>query len=315
MHQHEWTENPHPMGSIDDWMCAECTETSATCIVTRLDRETGEEIVHASGSSLLICEDCLRSERHVLERIEAEALEIVPEQPVTISAYAYDSTGTSRADDRERLPFGLDVTVDDPDLGIPGIRTADGVAGELWGWVGLWSDASGDYQQVGAVEYLASHLVWAAHNPVLSHWHRYRAEVRRLLGRVRALVEAQDPQVERLGPACFDCGGDLVSEWRADGLGSEVRCASCRREYGPAQYRLAFRALMDRERDRSDDALVNEDEARQIIPGLPHGNLRTWAARGRIECRGRRQGRNVYRLGDIRALVDTPGAPVDIRHG
>ncbi len=301
-HRHEWTENPNPIGTIDTWACIECTETSGTCIVTHRNRDNGETVAHASGSSLVICDACLDAEKNLLARIEREALQIEHLEPEPVKAYRL---GLARAtgSDRERLPFGLDGLWDDPDSGIKGIRTTEGVASELWSWVALWSDASGDYQNLGAVEYLATHMIWAAHNREASDWDRYRTEMRTLLGRVRGLREAVDPSVEFVGPSCFDCGGDLVREWRTDGLGDEVKCRTCLRVYDPPRFRLAFRAKVEREREKTADSLVTEREARTIFPTLPDGNLRTWVARGRIETRGHRRGRVLYRLGDIMDLL------------
>lgn len=286
-HRHEW------IATNDGWACAECGEASATCVVTH----KGE--THPTGTSLLICDDCLDDERRLLDQIIEARDGMVVEPRSVVPAYAYGPT-RAHSTDPERLPYGLDRAVDDPDWGIQGIRTGSGVDDELWGWAALWADASGHAENVDHVDYLKGHLMWAAHNPA-AHFHAYRRAVRELLGRARSLGA---PKVEKAGPHCLDCGGALVREWREDGLGDEVRCRVCAREYGAAAYRLAFRAKLDRERAATDEALVNQDEARLILPSLPESNLRTWTARGRIEPRGKVKGRTVWRLGDIRKLME-----------
>ena len=146
-------------------------------------------------------------------------------------------------------------------------------------------------------------LVWAAQNPELSAWSDYRREMRALLGRARHL---NPPEVEHVGPHCFDCGGRLIRHWRDDGLGDDVRCETCRREYDPARFRLAFRAKV--ERDGHPDSLLTEPELRQALP-LGTSTLRVWISRGKLGHAGHRRGVKVYRLGDVRTLMDTPDEP------
>ena len=155
-------------------------------------------------------------------------------------------------------------------------------------------------------------LVWAAQNPELSAWSDYRREMRALLGRARHL---NPPEVEHVGPHCFDCGGRLIRHWLGDGttrdpkqrgLGDEVRCETCKREYDPARFRLAFRAKVEASGDPN--ALVTEREAREIFPNLGANYVHVWMQRGQIEAAGWRKGRRLFRLGDIRERLDDGAA-------
>ena len=274
--------------------CTDCGQESAPCIVTHKGQP------HPTGTSLLICDDCLNAERTILDQILEARDGMVVEPRSMPPAYAADIVN-AHSDDPERLPFGLDAIIDDHDLGITGIKVPDGVDDTLWGWVALWTDASGHAENTDHVDYLKGHLMWAAHNWDTSHFFHYRAEMRQLLGRARHL---NPPEVEEVGPHCFDCGGRLIRHWRDDGLGDDVRCETCKREYDPARFRLAFRAKV--ERDAHPDALLTEPELRNALP-LGTSTLRVWITRGKIDHAGRRRGVKVYRLGDVRALLDTPG--------
>ena len=291
-HQHDWqlTYNTN-----HGFTCTDCGQESAVCIV----QHKGE--LHPTGTSLLVCEDCLNAERTILDEIIKARDGMVVEPRSMPPAYAADLTN-AHSDDPERLPFGMDAIIDDHDLGIAGIKVPDGVDDTLWGWVALWTDASGHAENVDHVDYLKGHLMWAAHNWSVSHFFHYRDEMRQLLGRSRHL---NPPEVEHVGPHCFDCGGRLVRRWRDDGLGDDVRCETCKREYDPARFRLAFRAKV--ERDAHPDALLTEPELRHALP-LGTSTLRVWISRGKLAHAGHRRGVRVYRLGDVQTLLDThPG--------
>ena len=298
-HRHDWQLYDEDHG----YYCSECPETCPACVVWHKGQP------HPTGTSLLICDDCLNAERVILDRIIEARDGMVVEPRSMPPAYAADLTN-AHSDDPERLPFGMDAIIDDHDLGIAGIKVPDGVDDTLWSWVALWTDASGHAENVDHVDYLKGHLMWAAHNSSVSHFHHYRDEMRALLGRARHL---NPPEVEHVGPHCFDCGGRLIRHWLGDGttrdpnrrgLGDEVRCETCKREYDPARFRLAFRARV--ERDAHPDALLTEPELRHALP-LGTSTLRVWITRGKIEHAGHRRGVKVYRLGDVQTLLDTPG--------
>ena len=298
-HRHDWQLT---YSTNHGFTCADCGQESAACIVWHKNEP------HPTGTSLLICEDCLNAERTILDKIIEARDGMVVEPRSMPPAYAADLTN-AHSTDPDRLPFGMDAIIDDHDLGIAGIKVPDGVDDTLWGWVALWADASGHTENTDHVDYLKSHLMWAAHNAAMSHFHHYRDEMRALLGRARHL---NPPEVEHVGPHCFDCGGRLIRYWLGDGttrdpkqrgLGDEVRCETCKREYDPARFRLAFRAKV--ERDAHPDALLTELELRQALP-LGTSTLRVWISRGKLGHAGHRRGVRVYRLGDVRTLMDTP---------
>ena len=296
-HHHDWQLHDEDHG----YHCAECPETCAACIV----QHKGQP--HPTGTSLLICDACLNAERTILDNIIRARDGMVVEPRSMPPAYAADLTN-AHSDDPERLPFGMDAIIDDHDLGIAGIKVPDGVDDTLWGWVALWTDASGHAENTNHVDYLKGHLMWAAHNAAMSHFHHYRREMRDLLGRARHL---NPPEVEHVGPHCFDCGGRLIRYWLGDGttrdpnrrgLGDEVRCETCKREYDPARFRLAFRAKV--EKDGDPNALVTEREAREIFPRLGANYVHVWMQRGQLDPAGWRKGRRLFRLGDIQERLD-----------
>lgn len=284
--RHEWD------GDETRWHCTQCAETTATC-GTCWGPVTGPR---GTASSLLLCERCLSRERGKLKAIMEAAERIIHEPRSVVPAYAAD-LARARSTDPERLPFGLDTTTDDPDRGVAGIRTAEGIESELWGWVALWWDAGAGAENLTAHEYLASRLLWAGHNPATSHWDRYRDAMTELLRHARSLGA---PAVEKVGPACFTCGGSLVREWREDGLGKDVRCGTCKEPYNAARYLLALRARIEDEADP--DATVTTEEVTRIWPTLTRDILKK-AARDR-RLTGVSDGyRTHYRIGDVREFV------------
>ena len=300
-HRHDWQLYDEDHG----YYCSECPETCPACVVWHKGQP------HPTGTSLLICEACLNAERTILDNIIEARDGMVVEPRSMPPAYAADLTN-AHSDDPERLPFGMDAIIDDHDLGIAGIKVPDGVDDTLWGWVALWTDASGHAENTDHVDYLKGHLMWAAHNWSVSHFHHYRREMRQLLGRTRHL---NPPEVEHVGPHCFDCGGRLIRYWLGDGttrdpnrrgLGDEVRCETCNRECDPARFRLAFRAKVEASGDPN--ALVTEREAREIFPNLGANYVHVWMQRGQIEAAGWRKGRRLFRLGDIRERLDDGAA-------
>lgn len=292
-HEHDWqlTYNTN-----HGFTCTDCGQESAPCIVQR----KGE--LHPTGTSLLICDACLNAERTILDKIIQARDGMVVEPKSIPPAYAPDPTN-AHSTDPDRLPFGLDAIIDDHDLGIAGIKVPNGVDDTLWGWVALWTDASGHAENTDHVDYLKGHLMWAAHNWSTSHFFHYRREMRALLGRARHL---NPPEVEEVGPRCFDCGGWLIRHWRDDGLGDDVYCETCKRQYDNVRFRLAFRAKVERE--GHPDSLLTEPELRQALP-LGTSTLRVWISRGKLGHAGHRRGVKVYRLGDVRDLMDTPDEP------
>ena len=287
-HWHEW--QPAEVG----WACAECTETCPSCIVTR----KGE--THPTGTSLLICDVCVKAEGRVLDDID-RALGHVVWAPGSgqLAAARYDRDmvhGTGMGEESPRLSLG-------------------DVADILWSWVANWTDASGDAQNTGAIAYLKGHVMWAAHNSGPSGWEEYRKEVR-VLRTVARREAGLLPQREAV--PCVHCGGTVVRDWadpkwepRSDGLSDVVRCSGCgmkwedRTRWDHVNH-LTLRALPESKMCK----LVTLEDARLIWPHVPAATIRSWMLRDR-EAEVRQvpergwdvRGVPVYRLGDLDALV------------
>lgn len=319
--RHSWYTDEHLVG----YVCLDCAEECAECLTCVREDRAGRP----TGSSLLICDDCLAAERKVLDEL-AEHLARIPdvaevaESLSVVKAVAYDQVMARGAADPERLPFGWDALVDDWYQGPAGARTRDGVLELVDAWVTQWRDArdepTADAGRAGTA-YLRDHLLWAAQNPDVSAWSDYRQEIRVIRGRARAL----DPEApEKVGPRCLDCGGPLVRRWRKDGLGDDVLCQLCEKPYTDITFRQAVLAELQRHAaQHSPDALVTVAEARRIFPDLAHDTIQTWITRDRDRAerarkagveyvrrlpeRGRRRGQKLYRLGDIAAKAN-PGA-------
>ena len=296
MHAHTWTVNPAPTGATDAHACEECTETSAACTL-----HDGP-----SGSSLLVCEPCLNREHSTLTQIARAMTETVTYRPPVLSAYAPD-LASARSSDPDMLPFRLDAITDDLEAGLAGVRTPGGIEAHLWGWVALWAEATGDYTNQAATDYLRAHLMWAIHNPDASRWDTYRGEIRRILATARSL---QPPETEPAGAHCLNdrdgepCGGRIVRQWGDDGLGERTYCETCKRPYEGNAWRLALRARIEGEAGRSIEAMLTETQLVEIYPTLGSGVVRKWAERKHV-ARGRsRDGRTTYRLGDVLAMME-----------
>ena len=315
-HRHDWQpskreEDPHP------WRCAECRETSATCVVCE----------KASGRALLICERCLRRERYVLDTIgRLDAM--------------FDPFGRSGGG------FRL-VTVSGTGIGAPA-QQPHTVEARLLGWVARWSEASPNTESLDALDYLRSRILWAVHNATQSDWDTYRQDVRRI--RATALAGA-GLAPEELPFKCGFCRiGKLVQDRvdykftaHDDGLQDEVRCTGCHTRWpSREEARFATRQLIHDLPDREPDALVTIEQARKIFTYVPTETIRSWVKRDRrdhersiretdawddkwsaweeagnigpipepppfydrmLPERGRRKGRSLYRLADLDAYA------------
>ncbi|MBZ2197264.1 hypothetical protein [Occultella gossypii] len=255
-HQHWWTQGP-----TGEWVCTDCGETCATCGTCG----------RATGGALLLCDPCHARERQVLADIE-HAIGLYLPSPGR-------SPYSSARMDAMRVAGSKAARVTDPE---------DSIDSTLFGWVALWTEASGDAQNLGALEYLAGHLLWAAHNPDASRWEAYRKSIRAQRGAARRVAQiAPQPQ-----PApCIHCGGKVVQDW-ADhdwnplktGLSDVHRCTGCGTTWGDhAHWRFAQRHTIFALPTDDPDRLVTLADARTIFPDVPAGTWRTWIKRSRDE--------------------------------
>lgn len=303
-HQHEWVW----VGESGWFGCRECPVVCEACCVC--DRPT--------VSSRVICDRCLERERGVLDAIEAHvaAAPLDEGSRTVIQAVAYDAS-TSTSSDPARLPFGMDSEFDDWDLVEGGINTAEGVCEWVTDRVAMWRERIPVPSPLSGVDFLRAHLLWAASYPEDSLWEAYRDEVRVVRRRAARL----DPTLPvPVGPHCPDCGGRLVWQWGEDGLGDLPRCEVCLLEFTDKSFAKSARRRLPRLPRRNPEILVTQAEAVLIFPVLGSGVLRKWVQRDRdlerraqetghvyarlLPRRGRRQGRSLYRLGDIAALVE-----------
>lgn len=271
-HTHEWTYRAESIPS-EAWVCAECDATSDTCGTCS----------GPSGSSLLICDRCLRRERRVLDDVER---------------YLDQWDGRDAVRKKSSAAFNLV-----PVHGDGGSRRGpDDVRGPLYGWAGRWAEIVGPSNE-SAEDFLKGHLMWAAHNPETSGWEDYRRSARRVRAAARSLVGLAP---ERLVERCIYCDGTVVqdrsdSECRAfdDGLQDEARCLGCGVTWESRdRFQIAVRHHIWQLPETAPEAWVTLDQAKRIFPEVPAETWRTWRHRGQLVMT---EGR--YRLGDVGALA------------
>lgn len=302
----------HIWVAVDDQhQCEQCGDTCATCNVCK----------RASGSALLVCDRCLEQCARVLTDIE-DALSHWQHQPRSVvQAIRYDQD--RRGGNADHVPLTL---TDNP---------AD-IEAVLRDWAEMWADLSGSAKNVGPVEYLRGHHMWAAHNAEGSGWDDYRREMRQLRHRARRMAGLL-PQ--RQAGMCIYCGDDVVRDWadekwqpRSDGLSDELRCTGCRTQWEDRErWQFANRHTILALPQTHPDRLITRDDARMVFPEVPPATWRWWvmrdAKRGEALLRyaemiatGRlgpepepermpvqswdQRGRPLYRLADLTAHVE-----------
>lgn len=260
VHVHEWSAEESEEGRPPRHACVSCGETCPACNVCG----------GPTGNALLACQRCLDREDEVLAGI-GDALDLYQPQPRSaISPVRYDrdrvhanSTGSGEGQAAEDSP--------------------DEVRAHLMEWVTAWSDLSRDPQQVGPIEYLRGHLLWAAHNEA-SGWPDFRREMRQLRHRARRLAGLLPQRQEG---SCIYCGADVVRDWaderwqpRPDGLSDELRCVRCRTTWGGVgAWRFANLHTIRQLPDTNPEVLVTREQARSIWPEVPAATWRDWVRR------------------------------------
>lgn len=164
----------------------------------------------------------------------------------------------------------------------------------------------------GAKAYLNRNLDWAANGDVNHPTHpgphpsvdEFCSDLRRLLARLQRATFTDDTPIR--GVDCFECGAILQRSWTVSGLQDDWTCPRCRRVYTPAEHTLAVRARMEDHLTRP-DALLTATEIRGRIT-VSENQLRMWQKRDKLQSQGRDdRGRNLYRWGDVKALVEKRG--------
>lgn len=266
----------------DRWACTDCADTCAACIECR----------RWTGNALLICDGCTARTAALLGDIETAIALHSPAPRSLIPPVRYDR-------DRIRGSWNED----------PMRWTFTDLAPTLTQWADMWAEESAMPRRIDAVEYLRGHILWAAHNPVLSDWAQWLAEMRRILH-----VAKREAGIlpKRMPAPCVHCGGIAVQDWAdaslapfTDGLQDEVRCLRCRRTWNSAaHFGQVSKEHLHSMPERFPDTLVTLDEAALVWPEVPARTWQTWLQRGEIpapvawDVRGVAQ----YLVGDLAVL-------------
>lgn len=290
-HTHEWQP------ADDRFECTQCEATTDPC------NTCGRPL----NTELTTCDRCLHNARRIITDI-TEAIDTIPfhhAEIMGLRAIRYDRPVITGSADSDRLPFGLDRIIEDPDdPRIEAAKHPNTAIDVLRDWATMWADTRGD-QVDQWDDYLTSHTMWAAQNPDASGWHDYLTEARRVRGTIRRLLGLT--AVKEAAP-CVHCGGPVTRTWLNDGLDDMRKCEQCGTTW-PDETRLAYanRHTVLALRATHPDMLVTIEEAKAILPEARRGTLDTWARRGvekperaKFPIRGKNvRGTPTYRLGDI----------------
>lgn len=315
-HVHEWVDATTDDDRVRQYVCSQCATQTAGCC------ECGTPLLTA----LAVCDRCLHRAKRLVQDV-IDALDTVPfhhAEILGLRAVRYDRPLVHASGDRERLPFGMDAVVDDPeDTRIEAIKFPRAATDILDGWARAWADELGVNHPHDPLPWLVEHTLWAIQNPGLSGWDDYRTEAKQVRAVVRRLLGINP--VHESAP-CVHCGGPVVRQWLPDGLDDERRCLQCGMTWEDGD-RLRFtnhlRVLASPVTDP--DTLVTIEQARLALPDLRRNTLNQVLKRDRdrtdpqhrdhdprwhprLPVHGRNvRGENLYRLGDVAAIA-TPDA-------
>jgi hypothetical protein len=296
IHVHDWQPQPG-IHRPTDYRCTSCKETTVGCT------ECDTPLAGAAPA----CRRCLDRTRRVITDVRdwTATLGLHPATTPGLRAVRYDRTRTGT--DVNRLPFGLDVFVDDPtDTRIAAIRHPAAAVAILADWADAWAEIRHEPHPAHPLSYLADtdHIRWAMtrryeadFDQYLDEAHQVRAVVRRLLG------IADEPQPV----PCVYCGGRVVRPFvsRGHGLEETYRCTRCRTEW-PTKVRLDHTnaQILHALPATHPGALLALEDVKRIYRGRVRPNLLDlWVHRGRLHHRGLdARGRPVYRLGEVATL-------------
>lgn len=303
-HVHEWINTRKITDTLETYDCATCDTQTTGC------SQCGNPL----QTSLTICEPCLAKARKIIQDV-IDAIDTVPfhhAEIMGLRGIRYDRDIVTTSNDRDRLPFGLDLVIEDPaDTRISAAKHPDTAVDILHGWAAAWADSRGDTTPHGSeLRYLVDHTLWAVQNPDDSGWDTYITEARQVRATVRRLL-GLDPIHE---PApCVYCSGPVIREWLDDGLDDTRRCTRCGTTW-PDEERLRYtnRHTVFALAATHPDALVTADDARRILPDLKRNTLNQALKRDRERDENDRRlpqhgtdvrGHALYRLGDIAQLL------------
>ena len=209
-----------------------------------------------------------------------------------------------RASRPRNLPFNLDAHADDLTQGPRGIRTARGVHDVLTELAKRISIPRGDHMNLSPGAYLLITVDWAEEH--LDDWDDIADRIQ-ATHRVVARLTGHTGDHHGTCPAC---GHTLTHATDDHGLNGRAHCPHCGSTYRDADelardIRNAIQSLPAIQEDLD----VSWDDLHRIYPLLTRTRLDKWTHRHRITPTGHDQrGRLTYRLGDVDALMGTPGA-------
>lgn len=272
-HVHEWIENKVARGDSELWGC-ECGEFSDICHVCS----------GPSGSSLWICERCLRAEEVVLDDIER-----------------FTQQWDERDRRREQSPMAPKLTLS-KSVGSDGPAQPEDIEDELLAWHALWAEHHTPTRE-GVVGDLKRWLRWAVHNPRLSGWETYRDEVRQIRSKIQRVVGLAPEVVPN---RCMYCNGRVVQDRcdkrgipYADGRQDLVRCTRCGVTWDDlTAFQIVVRQGIRDLPMTAPDAMVTFEQAKKIWPTVDRFAWRDWRGRDRLFRGG------MERIADIQRLVD-----------
>lgn len=215
---------------------------------------------------------------------------------------------TPTTNTEEKLPFGLDATIDDLDDGPTGIRTASGARRHLehlayWLWTSGFPSSPPNYETPGPWirTMLETPYPWEQWGISLTsgetggEWEEWATDVsqtHRVIARLtgRSAVKAG---------TCPGCGGTLLASMTSRGQSDEARCYAC-------DLTTSLDTLPDGQRESirqsTSDILITGAQAIDLwSPDLTHDTLRDWVRHGRITHTDTRP--RTYPLREINALT------------
>lgn len=296
---HQWHRDEQSL----EFQCTMCEARTVPC------RECGRPMLEAGD----VCTPCITSARRVVSDIWGWLSAGYRQDPYEpLKAIAYDRDRVSGGNDDERLPFGLDRVVSDPeDARIANLKTVPDALRVLDRWAEAWRRYGGITSELhDPVAFLIAYTEWAIRNPEQSYWTLYIRDARQVRAVIRRLLGIA-PVAERV--PCIYCGGRVVHEWTDDGLEDQATCTQCGTVWEhSASLQFASRHFLRDLPTTNPDQEVTLEQLKAIFRDRVRVKLLDlWAHRRKIEPllddvgreRVDARGERLYRLGDVAALV------------
>jgi hypothetical protein len=278
------------------YVCPLCDSTTQPCI------ECGDPL----RGELPVCERCINRGKKVVEDVASWIDDGLKQDPYApLHSPAYDRDQITTGEDDERLPFGLDAVVSDPDdKRISALKTVPDAVTVLAEWAAAWQ-RDGDIVTsiTDPLEFLPAYTQWALLNQAESRWPVYLKEARQVRSLVRRLIGLAPV---REAVPCVHCGGTIVRYWTDSGIDEVRKCTGCSMTW-EHESRLMHTNLVVLQQlpTTHPDTLVTLEEANRIYRGrVPRNLFHMWFTRERITVKESDvRGFPKFRLGDIEDLM------------